>query len=50
VNSMGVSILKKCPEVSDSTLVDSLGLPADKIATLLVDFKNEYDAMSAFFK
>lgn len=50
VNSMGVSILKKCPEVSDSTLVDSLGLPEGKIATLLVDFKNEYDAMSAFFK
>jgi HD-like signal output (HDOD) protein len=50
VNSLGVSILKKCPDSADATLIESLGLPADQLQTVLVDFKNEYDAMSAFFR
>lgn len=50
VNSMGVSILKKCPDTSDATLVESLGLPPEVLQTVLTDFKNEYEAMSAFFR
>ena len=50
VNSMGVSILKKCPDVADATLVESLGLPAEHLQTVLADFKTEYEAMSAFFR
>jgi HD-like signal output (HDOD) protein len=50
VNSMGVSILKECPDVADATLVESLGLPAEQLQTILAEFKAEYDAMSAFFR
>lgn len=50
VNSMGVSILKKSPDACDATLVESLGLPADRLELILADFKAEYDAMSAFFR
>jgi HD-like signal output (HDOD) protein len=50
VNSLGVSILKKCGEISDPTLIESLGLPAEELQTVLADFKTEYEAMSAFFK
>jgi HD-like signal output (HDOD) protein len=50
VNSMGVSILKKCPEGADATLIEGLGLPAEQLQTILVDFKTEYEAMSAFFR
>jgi HD-like signal output (HDOD) protein len=50
VNSMGVSILKKCPDNMDATLIESLGLPNDQLQTILVDFKTEYEAMSAFFR
>ncbi len=49
VNSMGVSILKKCPDTADGTLVEGLGLSADKLEVLLVEFKTEFDAMSSFF-
>jgi HD-like signal output (HDOD) protein len=50
VNSMGVSILKKCTDNADPTLVESLGLPAEVLQTVLIDFKTEYEAMSAFFR
>ena len=50
VNSMGVSILKKCPEGADATLIEGLGLPADRLENILADFKTEYEAMSAFFR
>jgi HD-like signal output (HDOD) protein len=50
VNSMGVSILKKCPEAADATLIESLGLPSDQVQVVLADFKTEYEAMSAFFR
>jgi HD-like signal output (HDOD) protein len=50
VNSMGVSILKKCPESADATLIEGLGLPADRLENILADFKTEYEAMSAFFR
>jgi HD-like signal output (HDOD) protein len=50
VNSVGVSILKKCPESADGTLIESLGLSADQVQVVLADFKAEYDAMSAFFR
>jgi HD-like signal output (HDOD) protein len=50
VNSMGVSILKKCPDIADATLIESLGLSADQLQTILADFKTEYEAMSAFFR
>jgi HD-like signal output (HDOD) protein len=50
VNSMGVSILKTCPDTADATLIESLGLPAETLQTVLVDFKSEYEAMSAFFR
>lgn len=49
VNSLGVSILKKCPDTADATLVESLGLPAEQLQAVLADFKTEYEAMSAFF-
>jgi hypothetical protein len=32
----------------DATLIESLGLPNDQLQTILVDFKTEYEAMSAF--
>ena len=50
VNSMGVSILKKCSESADATLIEALGLPAEQLQTVLADFKTEYEAMSAFFR
>jgi HD-like signal output (HDOD) protein len=54
VNSMGVSILKpkpgQEPDSADPTLVESLGLSEEQLQTLLVDFKNEFEAMSAFFR
>ena len=54
VNSMGVSILKPKPggplEWSDPLLIEGLGLSADGLKTILADFKNEYDAMAAFFR
>jgi len=50
VNSMGVSILKKCADTADATLIESLGLPADQVQVVLADFKTEYEAMSAFFR
>jgi putative nucleotidyltransferase with HDIG domain len=50
VNSIGVSILKKCQDSADPTLVDNLGLSTDQVQAVLTDFKTEYDAMSAFFR
>ena len=50
VNSMGVSILQKCADTADATLIESLGLPADQVQVVLADFKTEYEAMSAFFR
>jgi putative nucleotidyltransferase with HDIG domain len=50
VNSMGVSILKKCPDSADPTLVENLGLAPDQVKVILADFKTEHDAMSAFFR
>jgi HD-like signal output (HDOD) protein len=50
VNSTGVSILKKCLDSADGTLVESLGLSAEQLQAVLADFKTEYDAMSAFFR
>lgn len=54
VNAMGVSILKpkpgRAPDSADAALVDSLGLPADQMHTVLADFKSEYEAMSIFFR
>ena len=50
VNSIGVSILKKCLDCADGTLVESLGLPAEELQSVLADFKTEYEAMSAFFR
>jgi HD-like signal output (HDOD) protein len=50
VNSMGVSILQKCADTADATLIESLGLPADQVQVVLTDFKTEYEAMSAFFR
>lgn len=50
VNSLGVSILKKCPDTADATLVESLGLSAEQLQAILAEFKTEYDAMSVFFR
>jgi HD-like signal output (HDOD) protein len=50
VNSLGVSIFKKCAEIADATLIESLGLTADQLEVILADFKTEYEAMSAFFR
>ena len=50
VNSTGVSILKKCPDAADATLIELLGLTGDQVQTILADFKAEYEAMSAFFR
>ena len=50
VNSIGVCILKKCPEGADATLIESLGLSAEQLQEVLVDFGTEYEAMSAFFR
>jgi len=49
VNSMGVSILKKCPDDADASLVESLGLSSEQLQVLLAEFRSEFDAMSAFF-
>lgn len=54
VNSTGLSILKprpgRTPDDCDATLVESLGLTADQLQSILSDFKQEYDAMSSFFR
>ena len=50
VNSMGVSILKKCSDTADATVVESLGLSPNQLETVLADFKAEYEAMSSFFR
>jgi HD-like signal output (HDOD) protein len=50
VNSMGVSILKKCQDSADGTVVEGLGLPKEQLQLVLVDFRTEYEAMSAFFR
>jgi HD-like signal output (HDOD) protein len=50
VNSMGVSILKGCPENTDAALIESLGLPAEQVQTILAEFKTEYEAMASFFR
>ncbi len=50
VNSMGVSIMKTCTETADATLVESLGLSAERLEVVLVDFKTEFDAMSSYFR
>jgi HD-like signal output (HDOD) protein len=50
VNSLGVSILKKCQDSADGTMVESLGLPEEQLQSVLADFKAEYEAMSAFFR
>jgi HD-like signal output (HDOD) protein len=50
VNSTGVSILKKCQDSADATLVESLGFPDDKLQSILSDYNTEFDAMSAFFR
>jgi hypothetical protein len=50
VNSIGVSILKVCPDGADGTVVGTLGLPADVLETVLAEFKTEHEAMSSFFR
>jgi HD-like signal output (HDOD) protein len=50
VNSTGVSILKKCPDTADGTLVESFGLSAERLEGVLADYKTEFDAMSSFFR
>lgn len=50
VNSMGVSILKTCPDTADATLIDGLGLQAEELRLVLAEFKTEYEAMSMFFR
>jgi len=50
VNSMNVSIFKKCIEYKDAALVESLGLPIGQVQAILIEFKAEYEAMSAFFR
>jgi HD-like signal output (HDOD) protein len=50
VNSMGVSIFKKCSDTADAALIESLGLPAEQLKLVLADFTTEYEAMSAFFR
>jgi HD-like signal output (HDOD) protein len=50
VNSLGVSILKTCPDTADATLVESLGLSAERLESVLADYKTEFDAMSSFFR
>ncbi len=54
VNSTGVSILKpkpgRTPVDADATLVESLGLPASQLQAIMTDFKQEFDAMSSFFR
>ena len=50
VNSTGVSILQKCNEGADASLIETLGLTGDQLQTILADYKTEYEAMSAFFR
>ncbi len=50
VNSMGVSILRKCPDGADAALVESLGLPEERLQLVLADYRAEFEAMSVFFR
>ena len=51
VNSVGISILPESePGPADITPMESLGLEPDRVETLLVEFKVEYDAMVSFFR
>lgn len=54
VNAMGVSIIKPKPgqvlDAADASLLERLGLTADQVEKVLVDFQTEYDTMSSFFR
>jgi putative nucleotidyltransferase with HDIG domain len=51
VNSTGESIVaSKLVAAEDAGAISALGIPEEKIGHLLVDFKAEHAAMSAFFK
>jgi HD-like signal output (HDOD) protein len=50
VNSTGISIMKICRDSADATLVETLGLPEEKLKAILAEYKAEFDAMSAFFR
>jgi len=50
LNSTGISIVKDCSDTADPTLIESLGLSAEQLETVLADFKTEYESMSAYFR
>jgi HD-like signal output (HDOD) protein len=50
VNSLGVSILKICPDTGDAALIEGLGLQAEELQLVFTEFKTEYEAMSMFFR
>lgn len=51
VNSLGISILPDAnPDRYDATLIETLGLPPDRLAKTLTEFKAEHELMSQFFR
>ena len=50
VNSTGESIIASKQLSEDAEPIAALGIPEEKIAALLADFKAEHAAMAAFFK
>jgi HD-like signal output (HDOD) protein len=51
VNSIGVSILENNrTDCANGALVESLGLPPERLQAVLEEFQTEYNAMAQFFK
>jgi HD-like signal output (HDOD) protein len=49
VNSIGVWIIPETADCADATLIQTLGLKEERLASILVEFKAEYDVMLQFF-
>src|SRR5262249_41227039 len=51
VNASGVSILvNHGRSAADATRIETLGLNAEQLQTLLVEFREEHNAMSVYFR
>jgi HD-like signal output (HDOD) protein len=49
-NSTGLSILVKNKDAADASMVELLGLDAEKLQALLAEFRTENNAMSMYFR
>lgn len=50
VNSTGVLITDQDKEFADGKVIESLGIPPQRLEATLAEFKTEFDAMMQFFR